>query len=77
MVPKIMSKSKHRRRKARIGRVNRIEADENGNILVEEHDDGYYEENQYYPDGKLKRSYIRYSNGIVEVEHYAPSKDEK
>jgi hypothetical protein len=68
------SRGSKRKHKPRVGRVNRIEVDKDGNVLIEEHDDGYYEENNYYPDGKLKRSYIHYANGVVEVENYAPSR---
>ena len=45
--------------------------DENGNIIYEKHDDGYYENNTYNDNGKLIRSESHYSNGIVEIEKYA------
>ena len=47
--------------------------DKNGNIIYEEHDDGYYERNTY-ENGKLARCEIHYSNGITEVEQYNVSR---
>lgn len=45
--------------------------DENGNLIYEEHDDGYKEYNEYYTDtNKLKKSVSCYSNGLIETEHY-------
>lgn len=44
--------------------------DTNGNVVYEEHDDGYWEENIY--DGtKLVKSTSHYANGLIEVERYA------
>lgn len=45
--------------------------DKSGNLLYEEHDDGYKEMNTYNNNGKLIRQEIHYSNGLVEVEHYS------
>lgn len=43
---------------------------EYGDIVYEERDDGYWEENIYTDDGKLIQSTSHYANGIVEVENY-------
>lgn len=45
--------------------------DENGNVIYEEHDSGYFERNQYNENGKLIRSEQHYPNGIVEIEHFS------
>lgn len=47
-----------------------LEKDENGNIILEQHSDGFREESQYYK-GKLIRQVTKYSNGIIETDHYA------
>lgn len=41
-----------------------------GDILYEEHSDGYYEINTYDLCGCLIRSEQHYANGIVEVEQW-------
>ena len=50
--------------------------DSNGNVVYEEHDDGYVEENTYQDD-KLIRSEQHYSNGIIEVEHFSDKKTQE
>ena len=50
--------------------------DEDGNIILEQHKDGFREESQYYK-GKLVKQTTRYSNGIIETDHYLYPKEEK
>lgn len=50
-----------------------LEKDEDGNIILEQHSDGFREESKYYK-GKLIRQVTKYSNGIVETDHYAYEK---
>jgi len=46
--------------------------DEYGNLLYEEHDDGYIETNEYYEGThKLKKSVSKYKNGIIETSFYS------
>ena len=52
-----------------------LEKDENGNIVLEQHADGFREESEYC-NGKLVRQVTRYSNGIIETEHYAYNKED-
>ena len=42
-----------------------------GDVVYEEHDDGYLEENEYNCNGKLIKSTCHYSNGLIEVEQFA------
>ena len=49
--------------------INKVIKDSNGNVIYEEHDDGYTEHNTYI-NNKLARSEIRYSNGRIEIDHY-------
>lgn len=51
-----------------------LEKDNNGNIILEQRSDGFREESQYY-NGKLIRQVTKYSNGIVETDHYALPKE--
>ena len=51
-----------------------LKRDENGNIVLEQHSDGFREESYYYK-GKLVKQVTRYSNGIVEVDHYSYPKE--
>ena len=52
-----------------------LEKDKDGNIIFEQHVDGFQEESQYYK-GKLVRQLTKYGNGIIEVDHYAYSKED-
>lgn len=52
-----------------------IEKDEDGNITLEQHSDGFCEESQYYK-GKLVRQVTKYSNGIIETDHYTFPKED-
>lgn len=51
-----------------------LEKDEDGNIVLEQHSDGFREESQYYK-GKLVKQVTRYSNGLIETDHYAYPKE--
>ena len=52
-----------------------LEKDEDGNIILEQHSDGFREESYYYK-GKLIKQVTRYSNGVVEIDKYAlPTED--
>ena len=44
--------------------------DSKGNVVYEEHDDGYREYNTYDDSGHLIRSEQHYRNGLVEVEQW-------
>ena len=44
--------------------------DSKGNVVYEEHEDGYYEYNTYDESGNLIRSEQHYVNGLVEVEQW-------
>lgn len=46
-----------------------------GNVVLEQHSDGFREESKYYK-GKLIRQVTKYSNGIIEIDHYAYPKEE-
>ena len=46
-----------------------LERDKDGNIIYEEYDTGYKEYNTYYK-GVLIRQECRYTNGMVEIDHY-------
>ena len=46
-----------------------IERDNDGNIIFEQHSDGFREESQYVK-GKLVKQTTRYSNGMVETDYY-------
>ena len=50
-------------------KIIRQEKDSDGNVIYEQHDDGYYEYNTY-ENGRCIRSECHYSNGLVEVEQY-------
>ena len=52
-----------------------LEKDEDGNIILEQHSDGFREESEYYK-GKLIKQVTRYSNGIVETVHYSIPKED-
>ena len=52
-----------------------LEKDENGNIIFEQHSDGFQEESQYHK-GKLVRQVTKYSNGIIETDHYSYPKED-
>lgn len=52
-----------------------LEKDEDGNIILEQHADGFREENQYYK-GKLVKQTTRYTNGIIETDYYAYPKED-
>ena len=52
-----------------------LEKDENGNIILEQHSDGFREESEYC-DGKLIKRITKYSNGIIETEHYSHLKED-
>ena len=52
-----------------------LEKDEDGNIILEQHSDGFREESEYR-NGKLIKQVTKYSNGIVEIDHYACNKDD-
>lgn len=49
--------------------IIKLEKDIDGNVIYEEHDDGFYERNTY-KNGKLIRCETHYSNGMKEIEHY-------
>ena len=51
-----------------------IEKDEDGNIILQQHTDGFREESEYYK-GKLIRQITRYSNGTIEIDHYTYPKE--
>ena len=46
-----------------------LEKDEHGNVILEQHSDGFREESKYH-EGKLIRQLTKYSNGIIELDHY-------
>ena len=52
-----------------------IEKDEDGNIILEQHSDGFREESEYYK-GKLVKQITRYSNGRIETDHCTYPKEE-
>ena len=52
-----------------------LEKDKDGNIILEQHSDGFREESQYYK-GKLVRQITKYSNGITEIDHYTYPKED-
>ena len=52
-----------------------LKKDEDGNIILEQHSDGFREESQYY-NGKLIRQVTKYSNGIIETDHYSYPKED-
>ena len=52
-----------------------LEKDKDGNIILEQHKDGFREES-YYHKGKLVKQVTRYSNGIIETDHYTYPKEE-
>ena len=52
-----------------------LEKDGDGNIILEQHSDGFHEESQYY-NGKLIRQVTKYSNGIIETDHYSYPKED-
>ena len=51
-----------------------IVKDENGNVVLEQHADGFREVSEYY-NGKLVKQVTRYSNGIIETSHYTYPKE--
>ena len=48
-----------------------IERDANGNVILEERDDGFKEESTYDDNGRLIKIVTTYPNGIVETEQFA------
>ena len=52
-----------------------LEKDEDGNIILEQHSDGFREESEYYR-GKLIKQVTKYSNGIIETDYYAYPKED-
>lgn len=50
-----------------------LERDKDGNIIYEEHDDGFYERSTY-ENGQLVRQETHYSNGITDIDHYNVSR---
>ena len=52
-----------------------LEKDEYGNIILEQHSDGFREESKYYK-GKLIKQVTRYSNGYIETDHYSYPKED-
>ena len=44
--------------------------DSRGNVVFEEHDDGFIEYNEYSINNTLVRSECHYPNGLVETEQY-------
>ena len=48
--------------------------DDNGNIILEQHSDGFREESVYV-NNKLVRQVTRFSNGIVETNNYSYPKE--
>lgn len=52
-----------------------LEKDEDNNIILEQHSDGFREESTYY-NGKLIKQVTRYSNGIIETDHYSYPKED-
>lgn len=60
----------HAIRKEEAQMITKQIKDSNGNIVYEEHDDGYVEEN-IYRNNKLIRSEQHYANGIIEIEHFS------
>lgn len=52
-----------------------LEKDKDGNIILEQHSDGFREESTYY-NGKLIKQVTRYSNGIIETDHYSYQKED-
>lgn len=52
-----------------------LEKDDDGNIILEQRSDGFREESEYY-NGRLIKQVTRYSNGIIETEHYAHLKED-
>ena len=48
-----------------------IERDINGNVILEERDDGFKEESTYDDNGRLIKIVTTYPNGIVETEQFA------
>ena len=51
-----------------------LEKDENGNIILEQHADGFREESEYC-NGKLVKQITKYSNGIIETSYYTYPKE--
>jgi len=49
---------------------NIVKKDENGNVIFEQHPDGFIEESKYV-DNKLVKQITKYPNGITEIDHYA------
>lgn len=60
----------HAIRKEEAQMITKQIKDSNGNIVYEEHDDGYTEQNTYR-NNKLIRSEQHYANGIIEIEHFS------
>lgn len=52
-----------------------LEKDEDGNIILEQHSDGFCEESYYYKS-KLIKQVTKYSNGIIETDHYSYPKED-
>lgn len=52
-----------------------LEKDKNGNIIFEQHSDGF-QEISYYDNDKLIKQVTKYSNGIIEIDHYIHLKEE-
>jgi hypothetical protein len=46
-----------------------LKKDENGNVVLEQRNDGFREESQY-SNNRLIRRLTRYPNGVTELEHY-------
>lgn len=53
-----------------------LEKDENGNIILEQRSDGFREESTYCR-GKLVKQVTKYSNGIIETDHYTYPKEDQ
>lgn len=51
-----------------------LEKDQDGNIILEQHSDGFREESTYH-NGKLIKQVTRYPNGITETDNYIISND--
>lgn len=47
-----------------------LQRDNDGNVVLEQHTDGFREESTYV-NHKLVRRFTKYPNGMSELEHYA------
>ena len=54
--------------KWRLKKIEKIEYDEYGRVIYEEHPDGFWENTKYI--GNLKVVETHYSNGIIETERF-------